>query len=137
MTPLDKARHIFANDRYATQTTGINIEAVADHSATCLLTITPDHCNARHMAMGGVLYTLADFAAAIAANTDCLESEVLQWVSLNATAHFLAPVACHTPLQAHCTSLKQGRTTALYQTRIEDTHSGRCVAIVESTMIHL
>lgn len=137
MTPLDNARRIFGGDRYATQATGIGIEAVADHSAVCLLTVEPRHCNARNVAMGGALFTLADFTAAIAANTDCLADGELHWVSLDATVHYLAPAACGTRLRARCAGLKVGRTTALYQTQIESLDNGRCIAIVETTMMHL
>ena len=137
MTQLDLARHIFCNDHYATDTTGIAINAVDDHTATCSLTIDERHCNARHSAMGGVLFTLADFATAIAANSDCLESGNLQWVSLNANVHFLAPARHGATLQARCTPLKMGRTIALFQTRIESLDDGHCCAIVETTMMHL
>ena len=136
MTPLDTARGIFGNDRYATELTGVEITAVGDHEATCTLTIATRHCNARGVAMGGVLFTLADLAAAVASNSDYIGSDTtLHWVSLDATVHYLAPTAEGTTLTARCTALKHGRTTALYQTVIESPDSGKRVAIVETTMI--
>ena len=135
MLPLDTARHIFAADRYATALTGIVLEAIGDHTARCTLRLGPDHRNARGAAMGGVLFTLADFAAAVAANSGCDDGE-LQWVSLDATVHYLSP-ATGQRLVADCRPLKVGRQTALLQTTVADPDSDRTVAIVETTMMHL
>ena len=132
-----KAREVFAADRYATELTGIDIASAGDHEATCTLTLAAKHCNARGVAMGGALYTLADFAAAIAANSDCLGSGDLHWVSLDATAHYLSPAPLGARLTAHSHALKHGRTTALYQTIIESLDNGKTVAIVETTMVYV
>lgn len=133
-----QAQEVFASDRYATETTGIVIEHVGDHEAVCTLEVTEQHCNARHVAMGGVLFTLADFAAAVAANSDCLEEGRLRWVSLDATIHYLSPALTGSHLKTTCKPLKQGRTTALYQTTIDSLDNGnKTIAIVETTMIYL
>lgn len=129
------AREVFGHDRYATEATGITIESVAEHEATCSLTVDVRHCNARGVAMGGALYTLADFAAAIAANSDNIAGGDLQWVSLDATAHYLSPAPLGTKLLARCQALKHGRSTALYQTTIESPDDGKRFAIVETTMV--
>lgn len=132
-----RARAVFAADRYATELTGIEIASAGDHEATCTLTLAARHCNARGVAMGGALYTLADFAAAIAANSDCLGSGDLHWVSLDATAHYLSPAPLGARLAARSHALKHGRTTALYQTIIESLDNGKTVAIVETTMVYV
>ncbi|MBQ8703488.1 MAG: PaaI family thioesterase [Bacteroidales bacterium] len=123
----EKAREVFASDRYAALT-GIVIDAVGTDEATCSLTLDERHLNARGVAMGGVLFTLADFAAAVAANRE------LCWVSLDSSIHFLAP-ATGNGLTAHCIALKKGRTTALFQTTITRSDNGKTVAIAETTMI--
>lgn len=133
MDITDIARKVFADDRYATELTGVKIVAVGEHEATCTLTINAGHCNARGVVMGGALYTLADFCAAVAANSDL--QTPLQWVSLDATIHYLAPAQADAVLKAHSTSLKHGRTTALYQTIIENLDSGKVVAVVETSMV--
>lgn len=130
------ARKIFAADRYATELTGIEITSVGDHEATCTLTATDAHCNARGMVMGGALYTMADFAAAIAANSDCLDDDSLHWVSLDASAHYLSPAPAGSHLVAISKAMKHGRSTALYQTIIESLDNGKCIAIVETSMIY-
>lgn len=133
MERIDIARRVFANDQYAVGLTGIVIESVGNHEAECSLDVDSRHRNARGAAMGGVLFTLSDFTAAVAANSECLDTE-LQWVSLNATIHYLSP-ALGNRLLAHCKALKHGRTTALYQSTITDAESGRTVAVAEVTMI--
>lgn len=130
------AREIFAHDRFATEAAGIGISHVGDHTADCVLALDARHRNARGAAMGGALFTLADFAAAVAANSDCLEDGTLHWVSLDATIHYLSP-ALGDSLTAVCTPLKLGRATALYQTTIESPDNGKKIAIVETTMIYV
>ena len=134
MTLTEKARTVFAADRYATELTGIVINKVELHTATCTLTLDERHRNARSAVMGGVLFTLADFCAAVAANSDTLDE--LHWVSLDSNIHFLAP-ATGDKLTARCAALKAGRTTALYQTIIESPDKSTPVAIVETSMIRV
>ena len=135
MDLTDIARKVFSSDCYATELTGVDITAVGDHEATCTLTITPAHCNARGVAMGGALFTLADFAAAIASNSEYIASGDLHWVSLDASIHFLSPAPLGSALTAHCTALKHGRTTALYQIIIESPDHSKRFAMVETTMV--
>lgn len=127
---LERVRELFGADRYAALT-GIAIEGVEDGGAVCTLRLDGRHRNARGVAMGGVLFTLADFVAAVAANA---ASGELHWVSLDSSIHFLAP-ATGNRLTATCRALKQGRTTALYQTTIESPDQGKTIAVVETTMI--
>lgn len=132
-----QAREVFAADRYAMEVTGIEIVSVGEQEAACTLTLAAKHCNARGVAMGGALYTLADFAAAIAANSDSMGDSILHWVSLDATAHYLSPAHMGTTVKATCRALKHGRTTALYQTIIESLDNGKRIAIVETTMVYV
>lgn len=132
----EQARRVFRQDRYATELTGIEIDFAGVHESTCTLVLGSQHRNARGAAMGGALFTLADFAAAIAANSDCLE-EGLHWVSLNASIHYLSP-ALGERLVAHCNAVKHGRSTALYQTTIENPDNGnKTIAVVETTMMFI
>lgn len=128
------AREVFHQDHYATQLTGIVIDNVDDHEAICSLAIDARHRNARGAVMGGVLFTLADFCAAVAANSDTLDE--LHWVSLDSSIHFLSP-ALGDNLVAHCVALKTGRTTTLFQTQIESPDSSKRIAIVETTMVRV
>ena len=133
---LERARNVFGADHFAALT-GVTIEQVGDHEAVCTLSVEERHRNARGVVMGGVLFTVADFCAAVAANSTLLtQQSPLAWVSLDSTIHFLAP-GTGNQLVATCSALKLGRTTSLYQTKIESPDQGKQIALVETTMIHV
>lgn len=135
---LTQCREIFANDLYATQTTGITIDSVAflpeqkDSVVVCSMPLTPRHKNARNAVMGGALFTLADFTFAVASNLETVaKGEELSWVSVDSTIHFLASSLSGTlSATAHC--VKQGRTTCLFRIEIQD-DKGKLIASIEST----
>lgn len=132
LTPI--ARAIFSKDRFATKLTGINIDYVDENSTVCSLQLTDTHRNAKGNVMGGVLFTLADFAFAIAAHSTILstsqspEAIDLGWVSSSSTIHFLTTAKGNT-LKATTHCIRQGHTQALFQITITDSHN-RQVALV-------
>ena len=62
---LEKTREFFRNDRYATET-GAVIDEIDDHYSKCSLVLNEHHRNGVGGIMGGVYFTLADFAFAVA-----------------------------------------------------------------------
>lgn len=66
--------------------------------------------------MGGAIFTLADFASAVAANGYLAEGNV---ISLHADITFLS-VAKGTKLLGEANCVKHGRTATLYTVRITD-----------------
>lgn len=124
-----KALETFSGDRYATQLTGVKIELVEPFSARCSLTIEEHHRNAMGSVMGGVMFTLADFTFAVAANSACLaDDSPIQWVSTNSNIHYLSqPQGNRLSAQAEC--LKQGKNSCLFQIRILDDND-RLTAVV-------
>ena len=64
---LQEIQEIFRGDRFASEM-GAEILEAEQGRARCALTIGPGHRNAAGGVMGGVLFTLADFAFAVAAN---------------------------------------------------------------------
>ena len=62
---LEQVQKVFANDRFATEN-GVVIDEVDDGYAKCSLEIQPHHLNAGGTVMGGAIFTLADFAFAVA-----------------------------------------------------------------------
>ena len=131
-----KAREVFAHDRYATESTGVEIDEVRESYARCTLTLTPLHRNAMGTVMGGVLFTLADLAFAIAANSRCLADDLpLQWVSLSSTIQYLGQTHGST-LVAETNCVKQGGSTCVYSISIHDEHDKQ-IALVTTTGIHL
>lgn len=126
MISLQQARSLFARDRFATETTGVHIVEVGDHFARCSLSIRPDHRNAMGAVMGGVLFTLADFTFAVAANTDALE-----WVSLQSSINFLSS-ASSSLLSATARCVRMGRSTAFFEIEIRN-ESDLLLAVVSTT----
>lgn len=122
MTEL--ARKIFAGDKYATEASGIVIDEVTPDKVECSVVLKPHHRNAKGAVMGGLFFTLADFAFAIAANCDLLpsvdkgETELL-WVSSSSTINFLSQPKGNR-LRAITTRIRQGRSQALFQISIFD-----------------
>ena len=126
---LDELRSLFANDRFATES-GAVIDEVGERTATCSLTLTESHRNAMGAVMGGVYFTLADFAFAVAANADrpgC--------VSLQSSISFLSP-AKGKRLIAKASCVKDGRSTACYRVDVSD-ELGNLAATVSITGYHL
>ena len=68
MPTIDQIRARFSNDRFATQAAEIRIVEAQPQYAVCEMPILEKHRNARGTPMGGAIFTLADFAAAVAAN---------------------------------------------------------------------
>ena len=115
MSALEEIRSRFENDRFATEATGIVIDLAEPGKAVCSLALEGRHMNANHMPMGGAVFTLADFAGAVAANGYSENVTVSQNVSIT----FLSP-AKGKRLIAEASCLKAGRTTALYAVDVRD-----------------
>lgn len=64
---LKQIQKVFSNDRFATDN-GAVIEQADEGYAKCWLEIQPHHLNAAGTVMGGAIFTLADFAFAVASN---------------------------------------------------------------------
>ena len=69
MADIEKIRDFFKHDYFA-MSLGIQIEEAQEGSALCSLAVQKSHLNAGNAVQGGVTFTLADFAFAVAANTD-------------------------------------------------------------------
>lgn len=65
---IDKAKKIFANDRYA-DLTGVEIVDVRAGYCEARLNIEDKHMNAANVVQGGAIFTLADLAFAVASNS--------------------------------------------------------------------
>ena len=115
MTHLESVREFFRNDRFATETAEITIESAEPGEAVCVMPILPKHLNARGTVMGGAIFTLADFAAAVAANGHAEDTTI----TLHGDITYLSPAKGKT-LIAHATTVKQGRSAALHQIEIRD-----------------
>jgi len=126
---IEEVRKIFKGDRFATEN-GAVIEEVGEHSATCSLVITDSHRNAMGAVMGGVYFTLADFAFAVAANW-----ENMGCVSLHSDISFLGTVKGE-KLIAKAVCVKDGRSTSCYRVDVAD-NLGNLIATITTTGYHV
>lgn len=126
---MEEVRKIFEGDRFATEN-GAVIDEVGDRSATCSLLITDSHRNAMGAVMGGVYFTLADFAFAVAANW-----ENMGCVSLHSDISFLG-AAKGKKLIAKAVCVKDGKSTACYRVEVTD-DLGNLTATVTTTGYHI
>lgn len=120
---LSKVKERFGKDVFATETTGIEIVDVGECYAKCMLYLKPKHLNAMGAVMGGVIYTLADFAFAVAANNNALEM-----VSISGDIKFLTSTYGNV-LYAEAKCLKKGRRNSFFDIDVTDC-KGRLVAKV-------
>lgn len=126
MDYLQKARDYFKGDVFASTTTGIQIDAAQPGYAKVSLDIEPKHLNALGMVMGGAIFTMADYAFAIASNVG---DETV--VTINSQISYLG-TAKGKRLIAEAKPLKNGRSTCVYNIDVED-ELGTQVANIQVT----
>ena len=113
-TPLEELRAFFAMDLWATDACGCRILEASRGHAVCEFDITPTHKNARGAVMGGAIFTLADFALAIASNVGEEPS-----VSVANTIEFMS-AAKGERLIARAEADKSGRALGFYTIDVAD-----------------
>jgi acyl-CoA thioesterase len=114
MTDLERAKAQFSSDLFATQVTGVEIlEASAGH-AKCMLHLEPRHMNCLGVPMGGAIFTLADYAYAIASNFDQKAA-----ISTSGQITYLSQARGDT-LYAVADSIRSGRSTNFFKIEITD-----------------
>ena len=111
---LSQLREKFVNDLYVSRGLEATIDEAACGYAKCSMVILPHHCNALGIPMGGVLFTLADFAFAVASNQNGR-----QVVTQASQITFLTP-ARGNRLQAIARQIREGKTTCFYQVTVTD-----------------
>ena len=126
----EEAREYFIRDRYAMITTGIEIEKKDDNYALCTLKVEDKHLAVNGHVMGGAIFTLADFAFAVATNS----AEQLTMTSSSNISYLGQPK--DGLLVAECKCIKNGRTTCCFETYVRD-GQGRLVAHVLANGIHI
>lgn len=112
-TGLEELRRFFQADRFAMDA-GIAIDEAEPGRAVCSMTVEPRHLNAGNGVQGGAIFTLGDFAFAVAANA----GQPLT-VSLSNQISFLHP-AKGTKLIAEASCLTSGKRVCFYRVVIRD-----------------
>ena len=118
-------RAVFARDRFAAHA-GIEILDTGPGRARACLEIQPHHLNGMDVVQGGAIFTLADFAFALAAN-----SHGVKTTGLSAAVHWLRPVRAGR-LVAEAAEVSCARRIATYSVRITDSE-GALVATFHGT----
>ncbi len=131
MKSLEEAREMFSKDLYATELSGCVIDEIGEDYAKCSLKLTDKHRNAYGGIMGGAIYTLADFAFAVASNFD-KESAT---VSVVGQASFMSSTK-GTVLFAEAKLLKDGRSNCFYEVTVTD-DLNKLIAVVSFSGAHL
>ena len=115
MPTLEEIRATFAADRFATEAAGCEIRLAEPGHAICAMTLHPHHLNAAGTPQGGAIFTVADFAFAVAVNAFAEQVTV----SLQHGITFLAP-ARGKEIVAEARCVRSGRSTCFYTVTISD-----------------
>ena len=103
-----------ARERFASEALGARIESAGEGHAVAVADITDAIKNAEGSVMGGVLFTLADFAFAAA----CYASDDVS-VTLSSSVTFLT-TAKGKRLVAEAVAVRRGRRTNCYRVDVRD-----------------
>ena len=117
---MEEAQTFFAQDRFATEN-GMILDELGENYAVCSVVLTARHRNAYGGVMGGVIFTLADYAFAAASNNIHRVTVAMQ-VSIN---YLSAPKGEKLIATAKC--IKDGKTSMVVNVDIVD-DTGRAVA---------
>lgn len=131
MTELERVKEFFTGDVYATSVTGIEIDEIGDRWARCSLKLDARHRNAAGQVMGGVIFTLADFTFAVAAN----RSHDAVTVTTSSNVSFLGTVKGEV-LFAETRLLRDGKRSCFYEVEIKDS-SEKLVAVASIVGTHV
>ena len=123
---LKEIQEFFSHDNFASKACGAQIISAQRGHAICELTLDSVHRNAMGGVMGGAIFTLADFALAIACNVGEPPT-----VLVSANIDYLS-AARGKRLIAECKAEKSGRSLGFYTIEIHD-EEGVLVARMSAT----
>ena len=126
---LKEAQEVFKGDRFAA-VNGMQSDELGEDSCVCSMTRTENHRNAYGGVMGGVTFTLADFALAVTSN-QIHSLSVAQQVSIN---YLNAPKGERLIAKSKC--IKSGKTTTVVNVDVTD-DTGRLIAQFVGTAFKL
>lgn len=130
MMTLEEARKYFSEDIYAMETTGIKIDDIGEDFSKCSIDVENRHMAVGNHVMGGAIYTLADFAFAVASNS----GDSITFTTSSSITYLSQPKDMKLIAECHC--IKDGRKTCYYETKITD-GLGNIVACVTSNGMHI
>lgn len=110
---IARVKEFFKQDRFV-DGLGIKIVSAGEGTCECAAQIEDKHLNAGNVVQGGMIFTIADFTFAVAAN--CAHGNV---VSLSNNITYVRPPKGKT-LIARAKELSATRKTCLYEVEITD-----------------
>ena len=123
---INRIRDFFDQDKFA-KMVGAFIQEVSDGEVVCTLELNDNHLNAAGIVQGGVVFTLADFAFAVASNLeDWAAGTGAVTISQSSNITFFRP-AKGEQLIARTSCLQKGRKISVYRVAVTD-NSGANVA---------
>jgi acyl-CoA thioesterase len=114
------------NDKFA-ESLGIELIEVGEGYARCGMVVTDEMLNAHGSAHGGAIFTLADFAFAVACNS---HGQIA--VALQVSVSFLDAVKLGTRLMAEAKEEALGSRIGLYRLTVTN-ENGKLVASAQAT----
>ena len=115
---LTKLKEEYKNDKFATNAGCVITEASAKR-VICEMPISENLLNAHGAVMGGAIFTLADFAFAVASNFEGIPS-----VAIECNIRYYAPPKGR-KLIATCITDKEGRTLGHYTVEVKDDYGSK------------
>ena len=116
---INRIREFFDQDKFA-KMVGAFIDEVSDSETVCSLTLNESHLNAAGIVQGGVVFTLADFAFAVASNLDDWTAGTgAVSISQSSNITFFRP-AKGDRLIARTSCLQKGRKISVYRVTVTD-----------------
>ena len=119
------AQEFFKDDRFQ-KLVGVNIEEVGDGYAGWGVNLDENHFNADGIVQGGVIYTLADSAFAVAAN-----SGEFFTVTLSSSVQYLQKTTGRY-IRAKAVRVGESKKVCFYRVDVTD-EAGRLVAVADMT----
>ncbi len=126
-TPEQIGRWMEQSDRFA-RMLGVRLDEAREGYARASLEITEEMQNAVGITQGGVTFTLADFAFAVASNSHGSVA-----VSLNAQITYTASSQAGDRLIASASEVNRTRGTGLYQIEVHN-GAGKLIALFTGTV---
>jgi len=109
----EKIKNYFLNDKYA-ELTGIKSVDIKEGYCKAEMEVLPKHLNAAGIIQGGALFTLADFAVAVASNTHGQLS-----LSIQADISFIKGIS-KGKIYAIATEVSKPKKLGNYEVKIKD-----------------
>ncbi|MFZ1977751.1 MAG: PaaI family thioesterase [Bacteroidota bacterium] len=122
---MNNIQELFKKDYFARQC-GIRVDEVREGAAVCTMEVTKNHLNGLGIVMGGALFTLADLALSMAANSYGNPA-----VTLNAFISYLHSCTKGT-LTATAAQVSQTGKISVYRVNITD-ENGQTIAEMTGT----